>query len=140
VYIHDPLGSITGSSLDVHPAKGADIGQPASGSQPSSLTQYAGHAYRVKVLSRTGEWGPQGSPWTAPPGGLTPSCQSCHKAHGNQNPDGLILLSGTGPLTEEGDLDGVAAGLTSLCAQCHEGTSGATGSGRSEVLPRLPGP
>jgi hypothetical protein len=41
---------------------------------------------------------------------------SCHKAHGNQNSFGLIYMSGTGTVTEEGD-DGVQA--KDLCKQCH---------------------
>lgn len=45
----------------------------------------------------------------------TPSCFSCHKAHGNQNAFGLIYMSGTGTVSEQGD-GGV---YRDLCRQCH---------------------
>ena len=48
---------------------------------------------------------------------VTPSCFSCHKAHGNKNPFGLIYMSGTGTVTEQGDTGGRA--LEDLCRQCH---------------------
>jgi nitrate reductase cytochrome c-type subunit len=50
---------------------------------------------------------------------LTPTCTTCHKAHGNQNPYGLIYLKGTGAVTEEGDADGQTEGLRTMCKQCH---------------------
>lgn len=41
---------------------------------------------------------------------------SCHKAHGNRNPFGLIFMTGTGAtVTEDGD-GGV---YKDLCRQCH---------------------
>ncbi|HQQ76152.1 MAG TPA: cytochrome c3 family protein [Thermoanaerobaculia bacterium] len=105
-----------------HPTAGANIG--ALGGGHSSTATLAAHAYRVQVMSPTGTWGPQGATWGAPPGDLSPSCMSCHKAHGNQNPFGLIFLKGTGPeLTEEGDAAGntgpMGQRLSALCGQCH---------------------
>lgn len=47
---------------------------------------------------------------------FTPSCFTCHKAHGNQNAFGLVYMKGTGAVTEQGD-DGNK--LPDLCHQCH---------------------
>lgn len=46
----------------------------------------------------------------------TPSCMSCHKAHGNQRPFGLIYMTKSGAVTEEGTAAGV---YQDLCQQCH---------------------
>jgi hypothetical protein len=101
-----------------HPTAGVSIGANTA-HQGSSLAQFGSKAFRVKVMSASGDWGPTGSAWSLPPATLTPSCFSCHKAHGNQNGYGLIYLDGSGPLTEEGDTAGVAAQERSLCTQCH---------------------
>lgn len=45
----------------------------------------------------------------------TPGCVSCHKAHGNNNPFGLLYI-GDGALTENGSVNGT---YVSLCHQCH---------------------
>lgn len=45
-----------------------------------------------------------------------PSCMSCHKAHGNQNPFGLLYMS-TGTVNEQGSSGGTA--MRDLCGQCH---------------------
>ncbi len=104
-----------------HPTAGVNIG--AIGGGHSSLATFASRPYRVQVMSASGDWGPRGAAWPAPPANLTPSCMSCHKSHGNQNPFGLIFLAGTGPLTEEGDAAGNAGPASqryqSLCRQCH---------------------
>jgi hypothetical protein len=104
-----------------HPTAGVNIG--AIGGEHSILAAFAAHPYRVKVMSPTGDWGTPGVIFATPPTNLTPSCMSCHKAHGNQNPFGLIFLEGTGPVNEEGDANGNAAApalrITSLCGQCH---------------------
>lgn len=52
------------------------------------------------------------------PAGLTatPSCMSCHKAHGSRNPFGLIYMKRTGIVTEQGVEGGR---VEDLCAQCH---------------------
>jgi hypothetical protein len=46
------------------------------------------------------------------------SCMSCHKAHRNRNPFGLLYMSGRGQLTEEGDTGG--GKYIHLCQQCHQ--------------------
>jgi hypothetical protein len=104
-----------------HPTAGANIG--ALGGEHSDLGVFASRPYRVQVMSPSGNWGTPGVTWTGAPNNLSPSCMSCHKAHGNQNPFGLIFLEGTGPVTEEGDAAGNVAApaqrIVSLCGQCH---------------------
>lgn len=113
------MGGSGGVNWLRHPTADASIG--AVGGGHSSLSLFASHNYRVKVMSATGQWGIEGQPWSSASSSdkLTPTCITCHRAHGNQNPFGLIYLSGNGPFTEEGDADGVAVGLSSLCRQCH---------------------
>lgn len=90
--------NILGSSGFIrHPTAGINL----SGEM---LAQYKSHPNRVKVLMGPG------------PDDYTPSCMSCHKAHGNENAFGLIYMAGTGVVTEEGD-SGTA--LRDLCWQCH---------------------
>jgi hypothetical protein len=103
------LGGGTGIDWLRHPPAWANIGE--QGDPRSDLTQFTGHTNKVKVMNPNGLW-------DAPDDltGSTPSCMSCHKAHGNQNAFGLIYMSGTGTVTEEGD-DGTSA--TDLCGQCH---------------------
>lgn len=48
----------------------------------------------------------------------TPTCTTCHRAHGNKNPFGLIYMSGSGTPSEQGD-DGGAGNIRDLCGQCH---------------------
>ena len=92
-----------------HPSAGVDIG--ALGGEGSSAARFAARRNRVKVMSSIGVWD-----GTSP--GLTPTCISCHKAHGNRNAFGLIYRSGTGTLTEEGDSRGTT--VEALCGQCHD--------------------
>lgn len=118
------MGGAGGTGWLRHPTADANIGQFQSDGQHSSLTQFSSKPYRVKVMSPSGDWGSQGSIWAAAPTDLTPNCMTCHKAHGNQNPFGLIFLAGTGPITEEGDADGNSSTnpgvrLGALCGQCH---------------------
>jgi hypothetical protein len=101
------VGGASGHEWLRHPNADADIG--AVGGGHSSLGVFTAHTNRVKVMSATGVWDP-------PAADNTPSCMSCHKAHGNQNAFGLIFMSGTGTVDEEGD-DGTAA--KALCKQCH---------------------
>ena len=91
-----------------HPGAGVDLG--TGGGKSSSLDRIASYGNRVKVMSSTGSWNPPGP-------GATPTCVSCHKAHGNGNPFGLIFRSGRGALTENGDAQGDS--LEHLCGQCH---------------------
>lgn len=120
---HDRLHGVPGDAATVggsrsgrsfagfarHPTAGVNIGD-GQGDMAAQLATLAARRNRVKVASETGAWDP-------PARGATPSCMSCHKAHGNQNAFGLIYRSGRGALTEEGDGGGRA--LESLCGQCH---------------------
>lgn len=101
------LGGTGGVDWVRHPTADANIG--AVGGTHSSLATFTALTNRVKVMSASGVWNP-------PAADSTPSCMSCHKGHGNQNPFGLIYMSGTGPVDEEGD-----SGTESraLCKQCH---------------------
>ncbi len=100
------MGGSGGTDWVRHPAAGVDIG--IAGGGHSSLAVFQGNTNQVKVMSATGDW--------AAGVDVTPSCMSCHKAHGNTNSFGLIFMAGTGVVTEAGD-DGVQA--KDLCAQCH---------------------
>ncbi len=96
-----------------HPTADADIGSVGGGH--SSLGVFSGHAYRVQVMSASGDWGTWGAAWATAPTDLTPSCMSCHKAHGNQNAFGLIWATGTANWGENGD----GSQYIDLCGQCH---------------------
>ncbi len=101
------LGGTGGVDWIRHPTNGVDIGAVGDGTH-SDYTRFSSLANRVKVMSQSGNW---------PNPDNTPSCMSCHKAHGNQNAFGLIYMSGTGvSITEEGD-DGTET--RDLCRQCH---------------------
>lgn len=91
-----------------HPSGGVNIG--AIGGGHSSLSTYTAKTNKVKVMSETGVWVP-------PASDVSPTCISCHKAHGNGNAFGLLYRSGTGTLTEDGDSNGV--NIRDLCRQCH---------------------
>ncbi|MFN8176721.1 MAG: cytochrome c3 family protein [bacterium] len=95
-----------------HPAATVNIG--AAGAGHSSLTQFVGHTNQMQVMSPTGK---RAGTFDATDTGLTPSCFSCHKGHGNQNAFGLIYLSGTGTVTEEGD--DPTPTYREMCRQCH---------------------
>ena len=112
--------NLTWTEFVRHPSAGVNIG--AVGGGHSNINMYkegnrtatpSGKVNFVKVMSETGVWGNTATVAD----GLTPTCISCHKAHGNQNAFGLIYRKGTGTLTEQGDSNG---GLyENLCAQCH---------------------
>jgi cytochrome c553 len=106
------MGGATGEEWLRHPTADANIG--ALGGGHSSRDVYASKTNKVKVMNATGVWE------SSNPDDFvhaTPSCMTCHKAHGNQNAFGLIYMSGTGTITEEGDTDGTQA--RDLCKQCH---------------------
>lgn len=90
-----------------HPVADVNIG--ANSGERSSLQQYQSHTNKVKVMSSSGNWDTGTD--------VTPSCFTCHKAHGNKNPFGLIYMSGNGVISEEGDSGG--SGVRELCRQCH---------------------
>ncbi len=81
------------------------------------LTWFRNRNYRVKVMSPTGDWGTQGSQWTTAPATITPSCFTCHRAHGNKRSFALILPDslGNSPVGEEGS----GTAYPGLCRSCH---------------------
>jgi hypothetical protein len=94
-----------------HPTADVNIGESgAAATFISSLSRYAGLTNKVKVMDSQGLWLGTGTDNT-----LTPSCFSCHKAHGNRNAFGLIFMNGTGTRSEDGD-GGV---YKDMCRQCH---------------------
>lgn len=96
-----------------HPTADANIGAVTGGH--SSTATFSANAYRVQVMSPSGDWGPWGATWATPAADLTPSCMSCHKAHGNQNAFGLIFATGSANWGENGD----GSSYVALCSQCH---------------------
>lgn len=96
-----------------HPSAGVDIG--ARGDEGSSLATFAAKTNRVKVQSAAGVW-------SSPASDASPTCISCHRAHGNGNPFGLIYRSGHGQPTEDGDTGGRT--VEALCGQCHSTANG----------------
>lgn len=105
------MGGSGGTEWLRHPTADADIG--AIGGGHSSASVFAGHTNKVKVMTATEDWDPDSA---AAVTDHTPSCFSCHKAHGNKNAFGLIFMKGTGTVDEEGD-DGEE--VKDLCKQCH---------------------
>ncbi len=106
----DPMTSPTTAWLR-HPQADVNIGWAPSRPYVSSLSQFNSHTNRVKVMDSQGLWD-----GTATDNTVTPSCFSCHRSHGDRNAFGLIFMSGTGTVTEEGD-NGTQA--KDLCRQCH---------------------
>jgi hypothetical protein len=94
-----------------HPTADVNVGWAPTRTYYSSLSQFNGHTNRVKVMDSQGLWD-----GTVADNTVTPSCFSCHKSHGNKNGFGLIFMSGTGTVTEEGD-NGTRQ--NDLCKQCH---------------------
>jgi len=97
-----------------HPSASTDIG--AVGGGHSSLADFSGNLYRLRVMSATGDWGTQGVAWAAAPTDLTQTCVSCHKAHGNQTTFGLIYADGANEIFENGSAGGT---YITMCGQCH---------------------
>lgn len=109
-------GEIGGSGtppehFDRHPNLTVNIG--ALGGGHSSMGVFTGHTNQVQVMSPTGQ---KAGGYDGTDTGLTPSCFSCHKGHGNKNAFGIIHMAGSGTITEEGD-DGTA--VRDACKQCH---------------------
>ena len=109
-------GVLTNEEFLRHPTSEVSIGTLGSGH--STLTRYTTATTKVKTYSDTAD-GSDGSP----------GCITCHKAHGNQNPFGLVFLNrNAATVTEQG---GWAAsqvpdpageytqGYRNLCGQCH---------------------
>ncbi|HKY34242.1 MAG TPA: hypothetical protein VJV23_17070 [Candidatus Polarisedimenticolia bacterium] len=126
---HGTVGSAqlggTGSPaehFDRHPTAGVDVGAVSGGHSSRNVfatgsRSGAGPGPKinwVKVMTATGNWKPN---LTADVTDHTPSCFSCHKAHGNQNAFGLIYMNPlSGTVTEEGTPGGT---YRNMCAQCH---------------------
>lgn len=102
-----------------HPTGRAVIGTASSQGYggTSSLSRFVGATTKVKVYSSA-------TGYTD----ATPGCVSCHKAHGNQNPFGLVFLNRTAAsVNEEGGYatgqveaaNGYQVGYRNLCGQCH---------------------
>jgi hypothetical protein len=96
------------SEFQRHPTAQVAIG--ALGGGHSNLSRFVGATNKVKVA--TNDY----SAYT----NSTPICLSCHKAHGNQNPFGLVFMARSGgTVGEEGTETNVATGMRNLCGQCH---------------------
>ena len=100
-----------------HPTSKQVIGAATAGGN-SSLSRYVGNTTKVKVYAN------DRTAYTD----ATPGCVTCHKAHGNQNPFGLVFLNGNAAsVGEQGGLasgsiemqNGYGVGYRSLCGQCH---------------------
>lgn len=107
--------------FDRHPVAGVDIGAIGGGHSSKAYFAYGSRTNAttklnwVKVMTSTGDWEPNDA--TQTPWDYTPSCMTCHKAHGNQNAFGLIQMNSlTGAKTEEGTAAGT---YKDLCKQCH---------------------
>lgn len=96
-----------------HPTADINIGTLTGGH--SNLPRFKGNLYRTKVMTNSGDWGTQGTAITNTVTDYSPSCFSCHKAHGNQNAFGLIFASGTVAINENGD----GTNYRQTCGQCH---------------------
>jgi hypothetical protein len=123
------VGAANATPWRRHPTADVNIGESGPGATfISSLAQYSSHPNRVQVMDSQGLWTGTGTDRT-----LTPSCMSCHKAHGNRNAFGLIFLAGSGGgLTDDGD----GGTYVDLCRQCHD--EGAAGGGGTASVPWPP--
>jgi hypothetical protein len=100
-----------------HPTSQVSIGASASAgfTGHSSLSRFLANTTKIRVYVT------DYSGYT----NATPGCVTCHKAHGNQNPFGLVFLNRNAVvITEEGGIaSGQAPDLTTryrnLCGQCH---------------------
>ncbi|MGK2855880.1 MAG: hypothetical protein ACSLFQ_01605 [Thermoanaerobaculia bacterium] len=116
-------GEVTGATYDKfnrHPVGGIVLGTLGGGHSATPAARYAAatSVSRVKVYADD-----QASFTDA-----TPGCVSCHKAHGNGQPFGLVFANRlTAGMTEEGTMAAnptptgaeTAIGQRALCGQCH---------------------
>jgi hypothetical protein len=120
---------LTGVGYLRHPTAGVNIGgnavtAPDSSTFVTSLANYRktaalaplGAGNVAKVMDANHLWTGDATADRT----ITPSCFSCHKAHGNNNPFGLIFMGGSTATavvtpTEEGD----GGNFRSTCHQCH---------------------
>jgi cytochrome c553 len=100
-----------------HPTSQATIGASRY-SRHSTNAWFVSGTTRVKVFSSFQDGGNFVD--------ATPGCVSCHKAHGNQNPFGLIYLNRHSVFPNEeggwapGQVPNDRNGINNLCTQCHE--------------------
>ena len=96
-----------------HPTAQVSIG--ALGGGHSNLARYVAATTKVKVA--TNDY----TNFTS----SSPLCVTCHKAHGNQNPFGLIFQNRDSTAVDEqgglatGQVPGNDTGIRNLCGQCH---------------------
>ncbi|MEW5807355.1 MAG: hypothetical protein AB1756_08430 [Acidobacteriota bacterium] len=113
-------GDVTTGEFLRHPTAGVDIGAIGGGHSSANVyktgarTGLGGKTNWVKVMSPSGDWYESETDSTI--SGLTPTCITCHKGHGNKNAFGLIYMKNTGSISEQGTEDG---GYRDLCKQCH---------------------
>jgi doubled CXXCH motif protein len=86
-----------------HPSEG--VGMP-----PGYVMRYNTHTNRVSLMAANN------GAMAMATRTATPSCMTCHRAHGNRNAFGLIYMKATGIITEQGVEGGR---LNDLCGQCH---------------------
>lgn len=98
----------TGAAADFtrHPTEAVQLGTIGT----ATTGRYTTRTNKVQVMKASNSAAV--TDWTD----ANPSCMSCHKAHGNNNPFGLIYMTGTGTIDEQGD-GGTAQ--RDLCGQCH---------------------
>lgn len=105
-------GSVASGSFIRHPNEEVNVGDLGGGHSSFGIWTDPLNVNKVKVLSASGNWDGTGAAQD-----VTPSCMTCHKAHGNGNGFGLVYRDATDPTpTENGSLNGT---YVDLCAQCH---------------------
>lgn len=117
---------------------GEIVRHPTAGVELTSTTGWknSNAAHRLKLMDAAGKWDGTST-------NMTPSCFSCHKAHGNKNSFGLIYVipnrttggPGADPtrlasMTEEGD----GGHLRDMCRNCHSQGSFPAGN-PTNILP-----
>ncbi len=103
---HGVANTGSATAFTRHPTEDVNFTNTAG----TDIAQYNAKGNKVQVLFASN--GPLVTYTTT----ATPSCMSCHKAHGNQNPFGLIYMVSSGTITEEGVSGG---SIRDLCGQCH---------------------
>ena len=119
------MGSISGGVVQPggkpwlrHPNADVNIGGATTDSMTfvSSLAVYRSHVGKgvghvAKVMDANHLWTADATTDKT----ITPSCFSCHKGHGNNNPFGLIFMGGSSTPSEDGD----GGSFRGMCHQCH---------------------
>ncbi len=117
-------GEVNGAGYDMfnrHPVGGITMGLLGGGHSATPATRYAAVANGARVKTYADDQTTFAD--------ATPGCISCHKAHGNGQPFGLIFANRTVTtgMTEEGTMAAnptptgadTAVGQRALCGQCH---------------------